>query len=212
MGDGITVKVESNHNIVSSNYIENNLNNAGIVLYESGHDNYVYENTIVNQYQGITSRFSAYNNIIYHNTFINDTKSFSECDNIWYNITLQEGNYWSDHTGNDVNGDGIGDTPYNVEGGDNQDLYPLMYPFGTDNVLDIIIDNPEVDEGTVFNVTVKTLGGNVVLGAFVGFNNVTEITDSNGTVWSLHLRSKMTLFIISLLQKKGISALTKQYW
>jgi hypothetical protein len=36
-----------------------------------------------------------------------------------------EGNYWSDYTGQDINRDGIGDTPYviNVE---NQDNHPLM--------------------------------------------------------------------------------------
>ncbi|MCK4365728.1 MAG: PKD domain-containing protein, partial [Thermoplasmatales archaeon] len=32
--------------------------------------------------------------------------------------------------GVDTDGDGIGDTPYNISGGNNQDLYPLMYPWG----------------------------------------------------------------------------------
>ena len=182
-GDGINVKLDSNHNIVSWNYIANNQYDAGIALYDSGHDNFVYGNTIENQFQGINSRFSAYNNSIYHNNFINDTRSFSECDNIWYNTTLQEGNYWTDYTGIDADGDGIGDVPYNIEGGDNQDLYPLMHPFGTDNVLDILLENPEVNEGTFFNITIIALSGIVVPDAFVEFNNETKTTDSNGTVW-----------------------------
>jgi hypothetical protein len=46
--------------------------------------------------------------------------------NTWYNGTLKEGNYYYDYTGEDNNNDGIGDIPYNITGGSNQDLYPFI--------------------------------------------------------------------------------------
>ena len=55
----------------------------------------------------------------------NSQNAYDTSTNIWYNSSLQEGNYWSDYTGVDNNHNGIGDTPYNIPGGSNQDLYPL---------------------------------------------------------------------------------------
>jgi hypothetical protein len=48
--------------------------------------------------------------------------------NVWDDGYPSGGNYWSDYSGIDVNGDKIGDTPYVIDV-DNQDNYPLMGPW-----------------------------------------------------------------------------------
>lgn len=68
------------------------------------------------------------NNTIYANNFIYNTKQAfdsSGCNNSWDNDGV--GNYWDDYTGVDSDGDNIGDTPYLIDGGYNQDNYPLIY-------------------------------------------------------------------------------------
>jgi len=69
------------------------------------------------------------NNSFYHNTFINNSRQVESLNstNVWDNGYPSGGNYWSDYSGRDANGDGIGDTPYVIDAG-NVDRYPLMRP------------------------------------------------------------------------------------
>jgi len=66
------------------------------------------------------------NNLYYLNNMINNTVQVqiqATVNDRWDNGTL--GNYWSNYNGTDINLDGIGDTPYIIQG-TNIDHYPLM--------------------------------------------------------------------------------------
>jgi hypothetical protein len=71
-------------------------------------------------------------NFIYHNNLIGNiwmqAYTVSGAVNFWDDGYPSGGNYWSDYTGVDANGDGIGDTPYIIDA-DNIDHYPLMKPW-----------------------------------------------------------------------------------
>lgn len=115
------INCSSHDNLFGVVFGENSLVNNNIL---SGCN--IYNNTNFGVYI-----YPCSDNILYHNNIINNNQNtYDSGTNTWYNSTIQEGNYYDDYTGEDNNGDGIGDTPYNISGGSNQDLYPFMYPNG----------------------------------------------------------------------------------
>jgi len=120
--DGISVYSSVNV-MISNNVIFSNFYN-GISFYSSGH-NIVSGNTISGSYYGIRFTLSS-DNTIYHNNFGNRYQVSSDSTNIW--DSGNEGNYWSSYTGQDLNGDGIGDLPYSIDE-NSQDHYPLVGSF-----------------------------------------------------------------------------------
>ena len=140
----------SDKNIVIGNYIANNTD-IGISL-SSGANNTITLNTIINNYYGI-SIFGSENNV-YLNSFINNTYQVSvhDASNTFDNGTY--GNYWSDYTGTDANGDLIGDTPYSITGSIN-DNYPLMGLVRAYNeTIHYILYYEEIGNTTIFKIRV----------------------------------------------------------
>ncbi|KPV62930.1 MAG: Periplasmic copper-binding protein (NosD) [Candidatus Bathyarchaeota archaeon BA2] len=93
----------------------------------SSENNVISNNLIKNNERAITLGGSS--NKIYHNDFIDNTSPgfvIGENNNVWDDGYPSGGNYWSDYTGVDADGDGIGDTAYAAGG--IIDRYPLMSP------------------------------------------------------------------------------------
>ncbi len=114
------------------NKIVNNIagdSEKGISLYNAN-DNLVRANTILNNIYGIRLYYSHLNQI-FHNNFIENIESASpyfSYQNLWDNGC--EGNYWSDHYGEDLDSDGVIDSAYAIDG-DTKDNYPLVNPYWT---------------------------------------------------------------------------------
>ena len=131
------IVVSGSHNTIVGNIIAGTIGNA--ISFTSGAClNIIAGNQILDNYFGIHTTYifsqgGAEGNIIYFNNFINNGKNVDNeavatttiSVNSWNNGTF--GNFWSDYTGTDANGDGIGDISYTIDS-NNTDPYPLMAP------------------------------------------------------------------------------------
>ena len=136
--NGITL-VYSSNNTLTNNTVSNN--SYGIRLYHSSN------NTLTSNTANSNNRYGIYldsssNNLIYNNYFDNTNNAWDNGNNTW-NITKTAGtniiggpylggNYWRGYPGEDLDGDGLGDTmlPYNSSGNiqNGGDFLPLVTP------------------------------------------------------------------------------------
>lgn len=121
---GISVVSFSNYNQFQDNVFLYNM--YGIHI-SDGINNTVKANNFSSNVRGIYLCCGARNNEIIENFFIknSETNARSVTKNQWYENS--RGNYYDDYAGYDANTDGIGDSPYNISGGIDKDLYPLLY-------------------------------------------------------------------------------------
>ena len=157
-------------------------NNYYGIHFSSSYNNYVSNCSFHDNKYGIVNDCccgeKCSNSLFYRNNFANSINAIDEGINKWDNG--YKGNYWSDYSGTDENDDGIGDIPYNISGGINKDMHPLIHP------IDVI---PPLIEITFPNGG-ETLAGNITIRWNVSDNNdespTEEIYYSNdGNTWHL---------------------------
>ena len=129
--EGVHLTYYSCSNTILDNVISHN-KQYGVKISSSSSDNIIIKNRITcNDREGVyvMSEDSLYN-YVYHNLFLSHMyNAYCNGYTYWYSNELKEGNYWDDYTGVDENPeDGIGDTPYQIRGGNN-DKFPVMEPW-----------------------------------------------------------------------------------
>lgn len=122
-GNGIYLFSSSGNTVRNNDPIRDN--NVGIYLSNSN-NNEIYSNNIKNNIvYGVDIKSGSTGNYIHQNTFSDNAvkNARDQESNSWSKNNL--GNTWDDYTGED-RGDGIGNTPYEIDGtGNSKDNYPL---------------------------------------------------------------------------------------
>jgi parallel beta-helix repeat protein len=123
LNDWVAICLQNSSNVV---VVGNTVSGAekALSLYESS-GNSIVGNTLSESLYGIRL-FDSNMNTVFHNNIINNDEQadvINSYENTWDNGL--EGNFWSDYAQSDTNKDGLGDSPYAINGSDS-DQFPLM--------------------------------------------------------------------------------------
>lgn len=187
--DGILLMQSSSHNLLSENVVNGSVQN-GIILKSASpfcHNNKIWNNKITNNGVSGLCIQKGSNNLVYNNSFENPAGINAIDDstnNDWNYINI--GNYWADYSDNDADDDGIGDSPYKINGtAGSQDNYPLWED--TNDPPFIIINSPINNSvfgemAPNFNIHIADLKLNTSWYTLDGGNTNFTITGFNGFI------------------------------
>jgi len=137
----------SSDNVVCQNILTNN--EIGLSVPSREKNNVLYANEVAYNKQGVVAVYWSPPtgvNTFYHNNFVGNARQVNT-DSIMVldgSTTVaayhsgsfddgKEGNYWSDYSGSDADGNGLGDSQYVIDA-NRSDHYPLMTLFNISNV------------------------------------------------------------------------------
>ncbi len=163
---GMSIVLTSNISVSFGNFSDM----SSIAMAFSGSaDNIIHHNSFNNNVMSVRLFQSTVNtdgNVFYSNNFIGETISvFDCCNNSWDAGGV--GNYWSDYDGVDANGDGVGDSAYEIDLVSKDD-FPQMDPFDLSVVssLSVVITSPSsmetVDQLLVLKGTAESKDADIV--------------------------------------------------
>jgi parallel beta-helix repeat protein len=147
-----TVIYACSNNTVSKNNI--NENNCGVWMSSASNNTFSGNNFINNTDQIKMEDFTSF----LVASGIEPTSSRFASINFWDDG--KEGNYWSSYTGNDSDGDGIGEPPYIIDE-NNPDNYPLLNPI-------IIPEFTDDEKPAMLNPTLITITVVIALAIIFG--------------------------------------------
>jgi len=148
----------SNINISVCTVAISSLGSEGNGVEIADHSNGTLRNNTISGYSCAFHFRQADSSIIYHNNLVNNSQPLYTADSaetLWDNG--HQGNYWSSYDGSDVDGNGIGDTPY-VLAPNQTDYFPLTHPYAPDiAVTDVTTNSTKAYIGQIVQVTVSVM-------------------------------------------------------